>query len=75
MINELPRSLALDVRVELYQGLLDRVPLFQGVEESQLLHRKGEVGQLDDLKLCALQGHDAAVSGLRHVDIFDLRAR
>ena len=33
VINELPRSLALDVRVELYKGLLDRVPLFKGVED------------------------------------------
>jgi hypothetical protein len=32
VINDLPRSLALDVRVELYKGLLDRVPLFKGVE-------------------------------------------
>ena len=33
VINDLPRSLALDVRVELYKGLLDRVPLFKGVED------------------------------------------
>ena len=30
----MPRSLALDVRVELYKGLLDRVPLFKGVEDT-----------------------------------------
>ena len=34
VINDLPRSLALDVRVELYKGLLDRVPLFKGVEDT-----------------------------------------
>ena len=34
VINDLPRSLALDVRVELYNGLLDRVPLFKGVEDT-----------------------------------------
>lgn len=34
VINDMPRSLALDVRVELYKGLLDRVPLFKGVEDT-----------------------------------------
>ena len=34
VINDLPRSLALDVRVELYMGLLERVPLFKGVEDT-----------------------------------------
>ena len=34
VINGLPRSLAVDVRVELYKGLLDRVPLFKGVEDT-----------------------------------------
>ena len=34
VINDLPRSLGLDVRLELYKALLENVPLFTGVDDT-----------------------------------------